>query len=267
MAEAVRPRVCRVEIHPFKTEVCELPTDIAVEPGDKVVIRDDEGDDLGTVLGPVEDSAGLGVVLRKATPEDIAVRQELDEKTVRVLELFKRQTEEFGLEMKVVDAHWRWDRKKVCFYFIAEHRLDFRGLHKVISSALNIRVAIKQIGVRDHARMIGGLGACGRELCCATHMTELSPIALRMARLQNLYVEPGKISGVCGKLLCCLKFEEETYRRALAQMPAVGSTVRTARGAGTVTRVEVPTRRVAVRYEDDFEQTVAMEELVDKPGD
>jgi cell fate regulator YaaT (PSP1 superfamily) len=267
MAETARPQVCRVEIHPFKTEVCELPTNISVEPGDKVVIRDDEGDDLGTVLGPVEDSAGLGVVLRKATPEDLAIRRELDEKTVRVLELFRRQKDEFGLPMKVVDAHWRWDRKKVCFYFIAEQRLDFRGLHKVISSALNIRVAIKQIGVRDHARLVGGLGPCGRELCCATHMSELSPIALRMARLQNLYVEPGKISGLCGKLLCCLRFEEETYRRALAEMPAVGSTVRTARGPGEVTRVDVPTRRVSVRYEDEYEQTVGLEELVENTGD
>ncbi|MBN2537751.1 stage 0 sporulation protein [candidate division WOR-3 bacterium] len=267
MVETARPLVWRVQIHPFKTEPCELPTGVEVQPGDRVIVRDDEGDDLGTVLGPGDDAAGIGVVVRRATEADLAIRHELDEKTVRVLDLFRRQKDEFKLDMKVVDAHWRWDRKKVCFYFIAEHRLDFRGLHKVISSALNIRVAIKQIGVRDHARVLGGLGPCGRELCCATHLDELTPVALRMARLQNLFVEPGKISGVCGKLLCCLKFEEETYRRALAEMPAAGSTVKTARGAGHVTRVDVPTRKVTVRYEDGFEQTVGMEELGDGKGD
>ena len=258
---SVTPRVCRVEVHPFKSELCELPRSVEVAPGDAVIIRDDEGDDMGHVVGFVEDEEGLGVVVRKATEEDLASRAELDKKTVRVLDLFKRQKDEFGLKMRVVDAHWRWDRRKVCFYFVADHRLDFRALHKVISSALNIRVAIKQIGVRDHARMTGGLGPCGRELCCATHLTELSPIALRMARLQNLFVEPSKISGLCGKLLCCLRYEEETYRETLAEMPRVGSAVRTARGAGKVTGISVPTRKVTVRYEDEVEQSVSLEEI------
>ncbi|MFO7639249.1 MAG: regulatory iron-sulfur-containing complex subunit RicT [bacterium] len=260
-APAEPPACVRVELHPFRVEVCAVPAALALEPGDDVIIHDDEGEDLGRVLAVTDNDESEALVVRRATAEDLAVRQELTEKTGRVLELFRRQTEEFGLEMKVVDAHWRWDRKKICFYFISEHRLDFRALHKVISSALNIRVAIKQVGSRDHARMTGGLGACGRELCCRTHMTEMSPIALRMARLQNLFVEPAKISGVCGKLLCCLKFEEETYRQALEEMPRVGSRVRTDRGMGEVTAVNVPARRVNVKFEDDFEQVVALEEI------
>jgi cell fate regulator YaaT (PSP1 superfamily) len=257
------PEFVRVDLHPFKTETCAVPLNLALKPGDMVIVHDDEGDDLGRVAGEADgDEGGGGVVVRLATSEDMSRQDEIAEKTRRVLELFRRLKDEFGLQMKVVDAHWRWDRRKVCFYFIADQRLDFRALHKVISSTLNVRVAIKQVGVRDHARIIGGLGACGREVCCRSHMTEMAPITLRMARLQNLFVEPAKISGVCGKLLCCLRFEEETYRHALAEMPRVGSRVRTGRGAGEVTEVNVPARRVNVRYDDDFEHVVALEEIV-----
>ncbi len=255
------PAVVRVELHAFKSEACLVARDLEIEPDDLVIVHDDEGDDFGRVIGRVDGEDASGIVLRRATQEDRAVREELDKKTKRVLDLFLRQKDEFGLKMKVVDAHWCWDRRKICFYFIADQRLDFRGLHKVISSALNIRVAIKQIGVRDHARMIGGIGICGREVCCRAYMTELSPIALRMARLQSLFVEPAKISGLCGKLLCCLKFEEETYRQTLAEMPRIGSQVRTERGVGEVSGVDVPTRHVTVRFEDDVEQVVALEDI------
>jgi len=249
-----------VELHPFKSEVCVVARGVEITAGDPVIIRDEEGEDLGRVVGPTESDEGKGIVLRRATEEDLASRAELDAKTKRVLDLFCRQKEEFGLAMKVVDAHWRWDRKKVCFYFVSDQRLDFRALHKVISSALNIRVAIKQIGVRDHARMVGGLGPCGRELCCQGFMQELRPIALRMARQQNLFVEPSKISGLCGKLLCCLSFEEESYRRGLAELPRVGAPVKTDRGVGKVVSVDVLSRRVKVRYEDQVEQFVTFED-------
>ncbi|MEO0080949.1 MAG: regulatory iron-sulfur-containing complex subunit RicT, partial [candidate division WOR-3 bacterium] len=168
--EGPEPESVVVELHPFKSEVCVVARGVVVTAGDQVIIRDEEGEDLGRVVGPTECNEGKGIVLRKATAEDLASRAELDLKTSRVLSLFCRQKDEFGLAMKVVDAHWRWDRKKVCFYFVSDQRLDFRALHKVISSALNIRVAIKQIGVRDHARMVGGLGHCGRELCCRSFM-------------------------------------------------------------------------------------------------
>jgi len=250
-----------VMLHPFKTEACVIAQGLEIEAGDRVIIRDEEGEDLGTVLGSAETEEGKGIVLRKAGPEDLVIQEELAGKTRRVLDLFRRQKDEFGLDMKVVDAHWRWDRKKVCFYFISEQRLDFRALHKVISSALNIRVAIKQIGVRDHARVLGGLGLCGRQLCCAGFMKELRPIALRMARQQNLFVEPSKISGVCGKLLCCLSFEEECYRQSLAEMPRIGSRVQSERGQGKVVGMDILRRRVHVKYDDDFEQVLGIEEL------
>ena len=256
-----REPVVLVEVHPFKSETCVVAKGLDVAVGDLVVMKDEEGEDFGCITGPADGEEGKGIVLRLATEDDKALKAELDEKTQRVLELFCRQKDEFGLDMKVVDAHWRWDRKKICFYFVSDHRLDFRALHKVISSALNIRVAIKQIGVRDHAKMVGGLGVCGREACCRGFMKEMRPIALRMARQQNLFVEPSKISGLCGKLLCCLRFEEECYRRNLAELPRIGSRVETLRGPGKVVGIDVLSRRVKVRYKDDGEQMVALEEV------
>ncbi|HDQ98847.1 MAG TPA: stage 0 sporulation protein [candidate division WOR-3 bacterium] len=254
------------QLHVFRTEVFSLPLGLEPKPGEMVIVHDEEGEDMGRVTGLVDAVESSGMVVRLATEDDMKQAGELAEKTQRVLELFRRQRDRFGLKMKVVDAHWRWDRKKVCFYFISEQRLDFRALHKTMSSALNARVAIKQVGVRDHARMVGGLGACGREVCCRSHLSEMIPITLRMARLQDLFVEPAKISGICGKLLCCLKFEEDSYREALASMPRVGGRVRTRRGPGEVIAVDVPLRRVNVKYDDEFEQVVALEELVSEDG-
>jgi len=251
-----------VLLHAFKSELCAISEGLPVALGDMVVIQDEEGEDLGRLTaflgsGPAPDA----VVVRRATPEDLAQRAELDAKTVRVIELFRRLKDEFHLQMRVVAAHWRFDRKKVCFYFVSEKRQDFRALHKAVSSALNVRVAIKQVGVRDQARLLGGLGLCGRTLCCATFLKEMKPIALRMARQQNLFVEPAKISGLCGKLLCCLSYEEATYQQLIAELPSPGTKVRTSRGTGVVTGVNVLTRRVQVKFDDSVELAVALEDL------
>lgn len=254
-------RCCMVRVHPFKVELCSVPEGLTLAPGDMVVIGDEEGLDLGRVACSCRGEDPLCRVVRKATEDDLALKADQEGKRARVLELFEELRAEFGLKMEVIGAHWRFDGKKVCFYFVSEERLDFRALHKAVSSALNVRVAIKQIGVRDHARLLGGLGPCGRELCCSRSLAEMKPIALRMARQQNLFVEPSKISGVCGKLLCCLSYEEETYRELFLDMPRVGARVVTERGEGVVTAVDVLTRRVRVRYGDDTEIAVALEDL------
>jgi cell fate regulator YaaT (PSP1 superfamily) len=250
-----------VEVHAFRTEPCEIPEGMKVQAGDTVVIKEEEGEDVGRVVALVDADEIRSVILRRATDADRERRRALDAETERVTELFSRLKEEHRLDMRVVGAHWRLDRKKVCFYFASESRLDFRALHKAVSAALNVRVAIKQVGVRDHARIMGGLGPCGRELCCKLFIRELRPIALRMARQQSLFVEPSKISGLCGKLLCCLGFEDQTYRQWLKEMPHIGDTVLTEHGPGVVTALDGLKRRVNVRYEDASEQIVALEEL------
>ena len=254
--------VALVELHPFRSELCEIPAGMGVRPGDAVVVQDEDGEDVGQFVSCEDSDESRSVVLRRASEDDLRRREELDNETEKALAVFTRLKDEFKFGMRVVGAHWRLDRKKICFYFASEERLDFRALHKAVSAALNSRVAIKQVGVRDHARLLGGLGPCGRELCSRSFVRELKPIALRMARQQNLFVEPAKISGLCGKLLCCLAFEDQSYQQWLRDMPSNGSTVSTERGPAVVTGHDAIKRRVSVRYEDGGEQSVALEELV-----
>jgi cell fate regulator YaaT (PSP1 superfamily) len=254
--------VALVELHPFKSELCDIPPGLAVRPGDLVVVQDEDGEDVGKFVSYEGSDESRSVVLRKASENDLQRRHQLDVEAEKSLEVFCQLVREHRLGMRVVGAHWRLDRKKVCFYFASEERFDFRVLHKAISAALDSRVAIKQIGVRDHARLLGGLGPCGRDLCCRSCVRELKPIALRMARQQNLFVEPSKISGLCGKLLCCLAFEDESYQQWLRDMPSDGSTVETERGRAVVAGHDATRRRFTVRCEDGTEQSVAFEELV-----
>ena len=258
--------VVLVEMHPFKSELCDVPDGLAVRPGDAVVVQDEDGEDVGKVISYEDSDESRSVVLRKATAVDLERRQELGDETDKALAVFCRLKQEYGLGMRVVGAHWRLDRKKICFFFASEERFDFRALHKAVSTALDSRVSIKQVGVRDHARLLGGLGPCGRDLCCRSFVRELKPIALRMARQQNLFVEPSKISGLCGKLLCCLAFEDQSYQQWLRDMPSDGSTVETERGPAVVTGHDAVKRRVTVRHGDGTEQSIALEELVPCPA-
>ncbi|MGB9741598.1 MAG: PSP1 domain-containing protein [candidate division WOR-3 bacterium] len=258
-----RQRQVLVQFNLFKTNWCTVPAESGYQPGDAVIVADEEGEDLGEIvavaagaLHPTE-----GTVVRYATAEDLRLKSELANKAKQALELFRRLRAEYNLPMQVVGAHWRLDRKKVCFYFIADEKLNFRPLHKAIASALNTRVAIKQIGVRDHTRLIGGLGICGRVVCCKQFLKELKPITLRMARQQHLFVEPNKISGLCGKLLCCLGYEEEVYQHLIAMCPQVGARVMVGGSEGTVIEVNALTRRLKVRFGDGSEQTVALEDI------
>ncbi len=250
-----------VEFNPFKTDWCTLPAHADFRLGEMVIIGDEEGEDLGKLVAfdPTGTHPTEGTVLRRATEQDLQRRAELNAKSIHTLELFRRLRDEYQLDMQVIGAHWRIDGKKVCFYFVSDKKLNFRMFHKALASALNVRVAIKQIGVRDHARLLGGIGPCGRILCCREFLKELKPITLRMARQQNLFVESTKISGLCGKLLCCLAYEEETYRWLIA-CPHVGDRVKTPHGIGTVTAVDPLTHQLRVRYEEGTEESISVEE-------
>lgn len=252
-----------VQFNPFKTEWYVVPPEIKLKVGEMVVISDDDGEDLGrlVLLNAESTRPPEGMVLRRANAEDLQTRAELETKTVHALEVFRRLRDEYQLPLQVVGAHWRLDRKKICFYFTAEQRLNFQIFHKTLASALNVRVAIKQIGARDHVRLLGGIGLCGRVVCCKHLLKELKPITLRMARQQNLFVDPTKISGLCGKLLCCLSYEEEVYRRMINICPRVGERVNTPYGTGVVTAVDPLTHKLRVRYEDRSEQLISLEEI------
>lgn len=203
--------ICQVEITPFRTEYCE--SDMSYTNGELVVIKSKEGIDLGRIV-KIEKGDHYDIyaeVIRRATAGDIEKRKELKEyEEFSLLEL-RRAVEEFKFAMKPVYAHCQLDEERVIFYFTAQKRLEFRKLHRYISQKLNRRVVIKQIGSRDYSKLFGGIGPCGRNLCCRTFLGELKSISLRMARDQKLYVSPSKISGICGRLLCCLNFEEDFY--------------------------------------------------------
>jgi len=203
--------IYQVQITPFRVEWCR--SEMGYAPGELVMIRSKEGIDIGRVICQQKEEAGsvYGEVLRSVTREDLEKRRELEEYEDFGLIEFKKAVDEFNIAMKPVLCHCQYDEERVVFYFTAEKRLEFRKLHRHISQKLNKRVVIKQIGVRDYSKLFGGIGPCGRNLCCSTFLNELKSISLRMAREQKLYVSPSKISGVCGKLLCCLNFEENFY--------------------------------------------------------
>lgn len=203
--------IYQILITPFRIETCRSDTGYA--GGEHVILKSKEGIDIGRVLALQKDETGgvYGEILRGVTDEDLQKRRELEEYEDFCLIEFKKAVEEFGVAMKPVYCHCQFDEERVMFYFTAEKRLEFRRLHRHISQKLNKRVVIKQIGVRDYSKLFGGIGPCGRNLCCSAFLNELKSISLRMAREQKLYVSPSKISGVCGKLLCCLNFEENFY--------------------------------------------------------
>ncbi|MGQ9701120.1 MAG: regulatory iron-sulfur-containing complex subunit RicT [bacterium] len=182
-------------------------------PGDRVLFKANDGIDMGRVIGfPTDEAEPIdGEIIRLLHNEDQPKIEELRVYEEYCLIELKNAVNEFNLNMKVVYAHCQFDEERIIFYFTAEKKMKFRKLHRYISQKLNKRIVIKQIGARDYVRHIGGLGLCGRKICCASFLKNLKSISLRMARKQKIFVAPSKLSGICGKLLCCLNFEEDFY--------------------------------------------------------
>lgn len=255
------PGYGRVELHPFDSRVCMIPPEFILKTGDLVVVQDNEGEEVGRYLAAADAEETDSRVVRLATERDRHLRVELDRRAREGYRVFGRLASEMRWNAKIIHVHWCFDRHRVLLYFVSEERRDFRPLQRAVASALNVKVVLRQVGVRDYARMLGGVGACGREVCCRMFLRELRGVSLRMARQQGLFVEPAKISGLCGKLQCCLGYEYATYRQLIMEMPRIGTRVVTDRGTGIVTSVDVLTRRVRVRYGDETELSVAVEDL------
>jgi cell fate regulator YaaT (PSP1 superfamily) len=189
--------------------------------------------------------------------------EQLKQEAKNSFDLFCKMLIEYDIKIKAIDVHYRFDRTKICFYIYSETHQDFRIFHRAVAAALHRRVAIKNVGVREYAKFLGGLGPCGKELCCRTFLLETKPVHLRMARQQNLFVEPNKISGYCGKLCCCLKFEEDIYTEALTAFPRIGGTVETKQGEAIVLGIDIFNRKVLVRVESDLELYIALDEILE----
>ena len=229
------------------------PKSFQMKPGDHVIVETARGVEYGTVvLGPkeVDDRQvvqPLKDVIRMATQKDDAKEESNRKKEKEAYQVCVKKIRAHQLEMKLIDVEYTFDNNKILFYFTADGRIDFRELVKDLASVFRTRIELRQIGVRDETKILGGIGICGRPLCCHTFLTEFAPVSIKMAKEQNLSLNPTKISGVCGRLMCCLKNEEETYEYLNSRLPNVGDRVTTADGLkGEVQSVSVLRQLVKV---------------------
>lgn len=234
------------------------PNSLEIEVGQNVIVETARGIEYGkVVLGRRKIKSEkvistLKSVIRIATPEDDKINEENTKKGAEAFKICLEKIAKHGLEMKLIDTEYTFDNNKVLFYFTADGRIDFRELVKDLASVFKTRIELRQIGVRDETKILGGIGICGRSLCCHTHLSEFVPVSIKMAKEQNLSLNPTKISGVCGRLMCCLKHEQETYEYLNRKLPNVGDYVRTNDGLkGEVQRVNVLRQKVKVIVEDE----------------
>ncbi len=242
---------------------------------DYVIVEADRGEDLGrvTAAGAVAErkcsgcSTGCAApvpeqrVLRRARQDEVdkAVVQRGDEPRVR--RITREKVTQYGLKMKVSETEWQFDRNKLTIYFTAERRVDFRELVRDLAKTFRTRIELKQIGVRDESALLGGVGRCGRELCCSTWLRELKPVSLQLAKDQRLSLNPAQISGCCGRLMCCLTYEHESYVQARKRFPREGKTLVTGKGKEKVISVDIWRERVLLKDEDGNRRTIALAEL------
>ena len=245
------------------------PLDYDLETAMHVIVETARGVEMGTVLIPpkeVEDDKviqPLKPVIRVATDEDEKVMECNKEKEAEAYVICKEKIAKHGLEMKLVAAAYTFDNNKLLFYFTADGRIDFRELVKDLASVFRTRIELRQIGVRDETKMLGGIGICGRELCCKSYLTDFVPVSIKMAKEQNLSLNPTKISGVCGRLMCCLKNEQDTYEYLNSRLPSVGDYVTTPGGMkGEVQSINVLRQLVKVIVDNGEEK-----ELIEYPVD
>ncbi|HEY3155052.1 MAG TPA: stage 0 sporulation family protein [Candidatus Eisenbacteria bacterium] len=243
------------------------PREIPVEHGDWVIVQADRGIDLGKVHHTSEwvkreDAPGkLRELLRPAQPEDLEVFERNRSKETRAFDTAKERIIHRDVDMKLVDVEYQFDGNRITFFFTAEKRVDFRDLVKDLASIFRTRIELRQIGVRDEAGRIGGVGTCGRELCCATWLRQFEPITLKMAKDQGLSPSPSKISGACGRLKCCLRYELDFYKEASREFPKIGSKLVLAGVEQEVARVDIFRRTLLLTDESGHETPLALSEL------
>ena len=251
------------------------PADFQVKVGDHVIVETARGIEYGSVVQGIREVADdkvimpLKSVIRIATEEDDKKAIENNEKEKKAFKICKEKIAKHGLEMKLIETEYTFDNNKVLFYFTADGRIDFRELVKDLASVFKTRIELRQVGVRDETKMLGGIGICGRPLCCNTYLSEFIHVSIKMAKEQSLSLNPTKISGICGRLMCCLKNEQEAYEELNSNLPDIGEKVKTFDGfKGEVVSVNVLRQKVKIVVEVDDEREIkeyAIDELKFKP--
>lgn len=245
------------------------PDDLQVEIGTNVIVETARGMEFGTVnmaekeVHPSEIVSPLKKIIRIADEKDYKRHKENVQKKERALKLCQEKVDKHKLEMKLIDVEYTFDNSKIIFYFTADGRVDFRELVKDLAGVFKMRIELRQIGVRDEAKMVGGIGTCGRSLCCHSWLSEFEPVSIKMAKVQNLSLNPTKISGICGRLMCCLKYENDVYCELKKGMPDPGDRVKTPDGIAVVVETNLLENKVKTRLvvEDDGKDKNNQEKL------
>ncbi len=233
------------------------PLDFEISKDDKIIVETARGIEFGNVVVDKKEidettlNSPLKAILRVATKEDIKINEENEKEAKETFKLCQEKIKEHNLNMFLIDCEYTFDRNKLIFYFTAEGRIDFRELVKDLASIFKTRIELRQIGVRDEAKSIGGLGPCGRKLCCSSWLGDFQPVSIKMAKDQSLSLNPTKISGICGRLFCCLKYEHDVYAEAIDAMPLVGSLVKTDDGKGRVIEINPLLEQLKVELENN----------------
>ena len=251
------------------------PDGITVENGERVIVETSKGLELGDCTKSnhfVEDEKiipPLRPVIRIATQQDLFSYETNKQKESEAFEVCQQKISDHGLDMKLVDVEYNFEGNKILFFFTSDGRVDFRELVKDLASVFRMRIELRQIGVRDEAKMLGGLGICGRQFCCSQFLDEFQPVSTKMAKTQSMSLNPTKISGSCGRLMCCLRYEQEAYEDLIKSVPKPGSFVETPAGYGSVTTVNLLRRDLKVRIDGESDQLVKSynaDEVVVVPG-
>jgi len=259
-------RIVYVRMMNSKTEALEAG-DLNLSPGEAVIVESDKGLVMGKVLSSPHDKEiqamekPLKKILRKATSEDLDQFEKNQQLEKEAFQFCLEKVKEKNLQMKLVKTEVLFDRSKILFYFTAEKRVDFRELVKDLAAQFKMRIEMRQIGVRDEAKMICGLGSCGRELCCARFLNQFELVSVKMAKEQNIALNPTKISGICGRLMCCLAYEYPIYTELKKDLPKVGKHIVTRSGKGKVIRQNVLNQTVTVQLEEGGEVTIHASEI------
>ena len=233
------------------------PGYLKINQKDKVIVETSFGEELGEVvinkrnMSNSKLSAPLKKVIRIATSKDLKHYEENKKKEKEAFKICEDKIKKYKLDMHLTDVEYKFDNSKILFYFTADGRIDFRELVKDLASIFKTRIELRQIGVRDEVKRIGGNGVCGRELCCCSFLNDFETVSIKMAKEQNISLNPSKISGNCGRLMCCLKYEQDVYEDKLKRLPKIGSTVKTVDGEGLVDSIETLKEIVRIKFKDE----------------
>ncbi|NME83960.1 stage 0 sporulation family protein [Clostridium sp. SM-530-WT-3G] len=245
------------------------PADLNIEKGNYVIVETARGIEFGECVVGIKEIkeeeivSTLKSVIRIADEKDINKHKENKDKEKKALDICLKKIQEHKLDMKLIDVEYTFDNNKVIFYFTADGRVDFRELVKDLATIFKTRIELRQIGVRDEAKMIGGLGPCGRPMCCSTFLGDFASVSIKMAKEQNLSLNPTKISGICGRLMCCLNYEQNTYEDIRKRLPKVGAIVKTEEGTGPVVGNSIVKELVKVKLKKGDEEVVEEFKITD----